>query len=474
MRTPIVGQASELRSPNASANRLVNLYVEMSPDGKTAVFLTRSPGLKFLVEVGQGPIRGVYQFGGAGYVVSGTELYQVSFLDYTATKIDDVTGTGMVSFADNGIQLFIACDPDGFIYNKDTEDFAEITDTDFPGAVTVGYIDGFFVFNEPDSQKVWTTSLLDGTAVDPLDFASAEGSPDLLVGLSVVHREVWLFGSESIEIWYNAGESGFPLARISGAFIEIGCVASKSIAKLDNTIYWLGADKSGGGAIYRAEGYSAKKVSNTAFDVAVQQYGTISDATAYAYQQEGHSFYVIVFPTEGKTWAYDVATGVMAERSSMINGEMLQHKANCLSVWNRNLVVGDFRTGNLYTLDLGVYDDNGEPQKWVRRWRAIPPDKNNLKRAIHYKLQVDIEAGVGLNGLGQGSDPEVMLRWSDDGGNTWGNIHRKKIGRIGQYRNRAIWRQLGISRDRVYELSGTDPVKITIMGAELDLMGCNS
>ena len=131
--------------------------------------------------------------------------------------------------------------------------------------------------------------------------------------------------------------------------------------------------------------------------------------------------------------------------------------------------MGDFENGNIYAFDMDVFADNGSIQKWLRSWRAIPAGQNNLVRTAHHSLQLDIEAGVGLN-LGQGDDPQVMLRWSDDGGHTWSNEHWMTIGRIGEYFRRVIFRRLGMTlklRDRVYEVSGTDPVKITIMGAEL-------
>ena len=95
--------------------------------------------------------------------------------------------------------------------------------------------------------------------------------------------------------------------------------------------------------------------------------------------------------------------------------------------------------------------------------------QNNLKRTAQHSLQLDAETGVGLN-TGQGSVPEVMLRWSDDGGHTFSNEHWREMGNIGQFGYRTIWRRLGMTqkiRDRVYEVSGTDPVKIAIMGAEL-------
>ena len=203
------------------------------------------------------------------------------------------------------------------------------TDPDFPGAVNVGYIDGYFVFNEPDSQKFWVTQLLDGTSVDPLDFASAEGSPDGIVGLIVDHREVWLLGTNSVEVWYDAGLLDFPLQRIQGAFNEIGCVAPYSIAKLDNGIFWLGQDARGQGIVYRANGYTGQRISTHAVEWQIQQYGNLSDAIAYTYQQDGHSFYVLIFPSANTTWVYDVATQAWHERAGWNNGSWTRHRSNC-------------------------------------------------------------------------------------------------------------------------------------------------
>jgi len=381
-----------------------------------------------------------------------------------------------VSIADNGSQIFFACNPDGFIYNEVTNVFAQITDPDFPGAVTVGYLDGYFVFNEPDSQRVWVTSLLDGLSVDPLDFASAEGSPDGLVGLIVDHREAWLFGTDSVEVWYDAGLPDFPLTRIQGAFNEIGCVAAFSIAKLDNGLFWLGTDARGQGIVYRANGYTGQRISTHAIEYAIAQYGDISDAIAYTYQQEGHAFYVLTFPSGDATWVYDVSTQAWHERAGWDNGEFVRHRSNCQCNFGGNIIVGDYENGNIYKFSLDIYADNGGIQKWLRSWRALPTGQNNLKRTAHHSLQLNCESGVGLND-GQGSDPQAMLRWSDDGGHTWSNEHWSPMGKIGAYYQRVFWRRLGMTlklRDRVYEVSGTDPVKIAIMGAELILSPTNA
>ena len=477
MKSPILGSAYVARSVNAADNRMVNLFPEIVPEGgKEPAFLNRAPGLRQVVTVGDGPIRGLWAFGGNMYVVSKNELYKVD-ANYTVTLLGTVSGSpGPVSMADNGTQLFIACNGPGFIYNANTNVFAQITDSDYLGAVTVSYIDGYFVFNEPNSQKIWVTALLDGTSVDPLDFASAEGAPDNIVGVIADHRELWVFGDNSVEVWYNSGNVDFPFTRIQGAFNELGCAAAFSIAKMDNGLFWLGKDARGQGIVYRANGYTGQRISTHAVEWQIQQYGDLSDAIGYTYQQDGHSFYVLIFPTAGAMWVYDVSTQAWHERAGFSNGNFVRHRSNCQVFFNNEVLVGDYQNGKIYAFDLDVYADDGQPQKWLRSWRALPTGQNNLKRTAHHSLQLDIESGVGIV-TGQGSDPQVMLRWSDDGGHTWSNEHWEKIGKIGEYGRRAIWRRLGMTmklRDRVYEVSATDPVKTVILGAELMVSGTNA
>jgi len=543
MKTPILGSAYVARSVNAADNRMVNLFPEIVPEGgKEPAFLQRAPGLTALVTVGTGPIRGLWTFGNYGYAVSGDTLFKIDS-NWTAVAKGTVGGSGPVSMADNGTQLFIAANPQGYIYNVSTDVFQQITDPDFPGAGTVGYIDGYFTFSEPNSQKIWVTQLLEGTSVDPLEFASAEGNPDNVVAIFVDHREVWVFGTNSTEVWYDAGLLDFPLARIQGAFNELGCAAPYSIAKMDNQVYWLGKDARGQGIVYKAAGYIGQRVSTHAIEWQMQEYSNLTDAVGYTYQQDGHSFYVLNFPSADTTWVYDVATGAWHERASFANGDFNRHRANSQMFFNATTVVGDYQNGKIYEFDLNVYADDGAVQKWLRSWRALPTGANNLTRTIQHALQLDCETGVGLNlypdynaedlatesgnilvaqfvqgflttqaadqlvteandnnnplvtqvqpaedyngyvletqayAAAPGYNPQVMLRFSDDGGHTWSNEHWKSMGAIGKYGKRTIWRRLGATmkiRDRVYEVSGTDPVRIYIMGAELAISGTSA
>ena len=512
MQTPILGSAYVARSVNAADSRMVNLFPEVLPEdsgGKTSAFLQRAPGLRTLATIGTGPIRGLHSYGDYMYVVSGNSLYQVD-TSYRAVLLGTVANDGPVSMADNGIQLFVACNGPSYIFNNTTNAFGQITDPDFTGALTVSYLDGYFIYIEPNSQTVWSTAILDGTSIDPLDFASAEGSPDNLVSSIADHSEEWLFGTNTVEVWYNAGNAGFPLQRIQGAFMEIGCAATFSVAKLDNSVFWLGADTRGKGIVYRAKGYSGVRVSTHAVEWQIQQYANISDATAYTYQQDGHAFYVLSFPSANATWVYDVATNAWHERAGYANGGFIRQRAACQTFFNNAITLGDYQSGEIYTYDLTLFADGGRTQKWLRSWRALPPNTNNLTRTAQHSLQLDCESGVGLDGgapavtmyvssisssavsgdaiggeseeitdaiIVQGTDPQVMLRWSDDGGHTWSNEHWRSMGLIGEYGKRVLWRRLGMTqkiRDRVYEVSGTDPVPVYIMGAKLIVSATNA
>jgi hypothetical protein len=292
--------------------------------------------------------------------------------------------------------------------------------------------------------------------------------------------------------------------------MEIGCAATYSVAKLDNSVFWLGADTRGKGIVYRAKGYSGVRLSTHAVEWQIQQYANISDATAYTYQQDGHSFYVLSFPSANATWVYDVATGVWHERAGYANGDFIRQRAACQTFFNNVVTLGDYQTGELYAYDLTLFADGGRTQKWLRSWRALPTGTNNLTRTAQHNLQLDCESGVGLDGatpaitsyvsgisadavsadaisgestatvdeiIVQGTNPQIMLRWSDDGGHTWSNEHWKSMGMIGEYGKRVIWRRLGMTqkiRDRVYEISGTDPVPVYIMGARLIVSPTNA
>lgn len=459
MRIPFVGGSSRQRSVSFDAARTVNLYPVLDQEGKATVALYGTPGLVTFAETAASPVRGLHEASGRLFAVVGASLYEIT-ASGAATVLGGLSSAaGPVSFADNGRQVVAVDGTAGYSFTLASDTFAQIADVDWPAADRIAYQDGYFILNDSGSGRFFISSLY-GTDVDPLDFASAEGAPDPLVSLIVDHRELWLFGDESTEIWFNSGASDFPFERINGAFLESGCAAPQSVAKADNSVLWLSKDKRGQGHVVRAQGYTPQIVSTRAVEYAIGQMADISDAVAYTYQQDGHAFYVLTFPTADQTWVLDVTTGLWHERMYW-NGAEHRHRGACYAFAFGRHLVGDHTNGRIYELSLDAFDDAGDELRAIRRTRHQSAEG---KRLFWSSLQIDIEAGVGLSS-GQGSDPQMMLRWSDDGGKTWSNEHWRSMGETGEYTRRAIWRRLGCSRNRVYEVVIADPVKRVILDA---------
>ena len=474
LKTPFLGGAYLARSENLACQRLINMYAEQAVEGGEDVgAFFQCPGLELFTTFGGGPIRGVWEVFGVGYVVSGDTLYSVTKYGVAVSRGTLATSIGPVSIADNGSQIVIVDDPNMYVYNISTTAFQQVNDPDFPGAVTIVFLDGYFLFNEPDSGRFWWTSLYEGSDIDALDFATAEGSPDNILSILIDHREIWLFGDKTTEVWYNTGDADSPFQRIQGAFIEHGIVGPYACGKIDNTVFWVGKDINGQGITWRANGYTPQRVSTHAIETALNGYQTLADCVVFTYQQEGHAFVQMTFPQGDATWVFDISTNLWHERAYMAptTGDLGRHRASCHMFLDQNHYVGDYQNGNLYRWDLNVYSDNGDAIKWLRAWRALPTGKNNLKRTTQHNLQIYCEAGVGLVD-GQGDDPQMILEWSDDGGHTWSNQHSASMGRMGETGTRVIWRLLGSTeklRDRVYRVSVTDPVKVAMIGALLEL-----
>jgi hypothetical protein len=474
MRFPgFIGPSYTLQSPNVDAQRCVNLYPEMNELGtgkeREVAALVGTPGLRSLVTLPTGPVRGVYTASnGTLYAVGGNTLYEISTLWVATSRGTLNTSLGPVSMSDNGTHVIVVDGAYGYVWNVNTLAFAQISDPDFPGADQVTYQDGYFLFNRPNTGQFFISAINDGTAYDALDIATAEGSPDNLVGLISDHQNVYLFGDYSTEVFYDSGDALFPFARTQGAIIEVGCAAAFSVGKIQNAVYWLGQDESGRGIVYRAQGYQPQRISNHALEKVIAGLDTVAAARAWTYQQGGHSFYCLNLPGAETTWVYDASTQLWHERAYLGANGYERHRADCHAYAYATNVVGDYNTGGLYALDPDTYTDNGTA---VPRERASPHSSQDLARLFHSRFQLDMETGVGIDGSGQGSAPVAVLQWSDDGGHSWSTEREASIGAIGARSVRAIWRRLGSSRDRVYRVKITDPVKVTMIGAEVDVEG---
>jgi hypothetical protein len=339
------------------------------------------------------------------------------------------------------------------------------TDGAFEGGGTVDITDNYFIYNKPDSQ-LWAASDLLSPITDPLSFASKDGSPDDLVALIVDRREVYLLGEMSSEVWIDSGGVPFPFTRIPGTSTQQGIAAQWSCARMGNSFAYVSKNNRGEAMIVRMNGYFPERISTHAVETTLVNQN-VSDALAWTYQLEGHEVYVVTFPSIGEnglTWAYDNTTGLWHKWLYRNNQNQFErHRGNCCAFFNQQVLVGDYENGKIYQVAREFYTDDGQP---IRRIRRAPHITSDLQRQYFHELQIQFQPGVGLSS-GQGQDPQAMLRWSNDGGSTWSNEYWTSIGKQGKYQNRAIWRRLGWSRDKVFEVSVSDPVKAVIISANL-------
>lgn len=475
MIVPFCGQSSSGRSPVWDDEECINLYPEIreaNSGAKSSLVLLGTPGIVAFATLKStgGVVRGMIAANGAIYAVCDNTIYQVTSAGVVSTLGTITTSSGPVSMADNGLQLIIVDGTtSGYTYTYASSTYAAITDAVFTGtgASRVAFVDGYFVLVTPNSQQFYLSALNDGRTYDGTMFAAKSGQPDKLATVAVAHRQIWLMGKNTCEVWWDYGGDNtnpFPFQRIDGVFIEQGCQSPDSVAILDNTLFWL-TDR---GTIVRANGFVPQVVSTRAIEYQIAQCAVTSDARAFSYMQEGHWFYCITFPTMGKTWVYDVTTGMWHQRKSY---GMSRWRPNCGATSAGVSYVGDMSSGRIYWLSMDAFTDAGQP---IERIRTAPPICSEQKRIFARMLRADMEFGNTPNPLltdpvtGLPRAPQACLQWTDDGGATWSNEHWDSMGKPGQRNIKVDWHRLGTFRTRSFRIKITDPVKVSILGAYLE------
>jgi hypothetical protein len=488
---------------NASCQRCVNWYPQTIETGdKSAMILLPTPGLSVFAGTYQtiyNRVRGLWTINGRTFAVLDNWIYEL-FSNGTFSPCGKVQNDGnpayMVASAN---QLFVSSGGNAYVYTLQTftspsgtpynaGQFVPIPSTTFPGPVTkVGWIDGFFMALVGPTTVVptspaqfWVSNVGDATTWTQNGAKIPSVFPDNAVAVGFDHRELWVLGPKQSEVEYDSGNT-FPFDTIPGGFIEQGCAAPNSVTNLDNGLFWLGGrNDQGWGIAWRSNGYSAVRVSNHAIEQTWSSYSTIADAIGFSFVRNGHSIWQLNFPTANASWRYDVATGLWHEVDfwNLNTGAFGMHRANCHTFNFGMNLVGDRFSGGIYQMSdpamvgssWNFCTDFGNP---IRRMRRAPHISIEQQWIRHNWLQVDVETGVGpqpplLDGAGEPRGPRMTLCYSDDGGHTWKGHEDKSVGQAGDFRHRLIWRRKGRSRDRVYELTGSDPVPYRIVDAYLD------
>lgn len=388
------------------------------------------------------------------------------------------------------------------------------TDGAFSGANTVDIIDNYFVYNNPTTQQ-WGASDLLSPISPPTSYSLKDGAPDDLVALIVDHREVYLMGEISSEVWTDVGTVPFPFQRIPGTSTQHGIAAPFSLYRLGNSFAYVSRNNRGQAQIMQMQGYIPQRISTHAVEnTLANKY--VGDAVSWTYQLEGHEVFVVTFPSLELTWAYDATTQMWHKwLYTTDNNQYQRHRGNCCAVFQGLVIVGDYENGKLYELDKTNYTDDGQN---IRRLRRAPHLVTEFQRQYFDELQIQFQPGVGTSGISSGvqfisqnitylgdnytiaasatfsiepdhnyilatqapvtftttNNPQAMLRWSNDGGSTWSNEHWTGVGQLGRYKNRAIWRRLGTARDRIFEVVVTDPVNFVIISANLKVQGAEN
>lgn len=476
-RLPLIGGAYAARSIIASCTRAINLFPEKNPkDSPVPLTHYQRPGLALLGHPPQAAAgRNIWAASnGAGYAVIGANVYSVDN-GWNFVLLGQITPglTTPCSMVDNGIQVMLVDgSANGWTWNLvDNSGFAQIADVSFSGADRVDYIDTFVLWNVPGTNQFRSTLSNQILPLDPLYIASKTNWPDPLASLIVNKHELVLLGQVKTERWYDAGDAQFPFAELPGDYIEHGVVAKYSVASADIAVYFLGRDLQGIGVVFRLRGYTCERISNHALEVAIRKMysaGTIADAIGYTYQQDGHLFYVLSFPSGNQTWVFDEAVGdpeiawhqrVWVDGQGALNRDRTNGYA---SLYGKQVSI-DWENGDLYSFDLDKYSDtvNGVESNctYIRTFphlmsgldpRSGAPVLANGKMVKHERFLLDIEVG---NAPQAGdAQPVVYLRWSDDRGKTYGQDVLQPAGALGQYETRPQWRGIGQAMDRVYEV----------------------
>jgi hypothetical protein len=462
---PFATQSYRSASLPVSAQRCVNCYAEAEPqDAKTPVAVLGSPGLLPFAICGSGPVRGINFMNGVAYVVSGQRLFSMTSLGVVTDIGGSIGGSGIISMANNGTQIVIVNGVNGYVWSQ-ASGFQVITSVNFFPANTVTFFDNFFVFDKAGTNNYFISASGDGTSYLGTDFAAAEVQSDFVLSIVNQQETLLIFGGTTIETWYDAGLVNFPFLRTNGATIERGCAALMTPIKEDNSVFFLGNDF----VFYRLSGTSLQRVSTHAIEDMFQSFPTVSDAYTFSYTFDGHKLIVLTFPTANVTIKFDISTNLWHERESwdQNNNSYGRWRGNVGIMAFGKVLIGDAFSGQIGFLDQNTFTEYGNTMRSIMTSPTIHDDRKLLGIPV---FELDVESGTGTT-TGQGSNPQIMLDWSNDGGRTFKPQQQwMTLGALGAYVTRARWLGLGGHRSWVFRAMISDPIKQTVIRAHAEVM----
>lgn len=468
-----IGGSNTAQSPWADAEMTMNFYYEevQSVGGSTRAALYPTPGVDLLSTATAGPGSAHFFLAGREFAIIGTkfiEIDQYGVQTERGTVTVDSNPATISSNGDAGGQLFITSGGNGYLFTLATNTFASIAA--LAGIATMGdQLDGYFLCLDAGTSTLFISDLLDGATWDPTQYAQRTIAADPWVSMKVANRYIYLFGTETSEAWYDAGSFPFPFAPHPSGLFQYGCAAAFSPEVVKGTVIWLASTVNGTADVMRVSGFNPESVATYATHVAFEEYGDLADAVGDTYEDLGHTFYVITFRSDSATWVYDSDTNLWHQRGfwNTVSSEF--------EAWR--LLYHAFAFGQHRWLDVsgaGLYHASSEfytdvDDEAIRRVRRGPAIFQENKRIFISSFELDLEAGLGT-GSGQGEDPQVMMRMSNDGGKTWSPEQQASAGEQGQYGVRVHWNRCGMARRRVFEVSVTDPIPWRILNAYVEIL----
>lgn len=394
IKLPLVGPAYKMQSQSISSQNCINWYPQTIeyPNGSRVAALMPTPGLKKIFQGITAAARCLHVLSnGALLAVIGNKLYHSKATKFDLTEIGLVSALGTVRVADNGRVALIVNGT--YTYSLDLKKLTleRLSGSAIPRSTHVVFLDGRFVFNKVNTGQFHWSDLY-STNVNALSYATAESTPDNITAIIKANpSELWLFGPQSVERYYGTGSANAPYSRLSGGAMAFGCLSPDSIVALSTGVIWLGVSEFGGNQIVMSGGGIPERISTHALEEEIASFSKTTDAMAYAYQMEGHVFYVITFPSANVTFCYDVSTGLWHQRSfANPQGLHERHRSQHHAFYNNIHIVGDYRNGKLYQLDNNIFTDDGELILRERTAQAVITD-NKLTR--FNQLQIICETG---------------------------------------------------------------------------------
>ena len=468
----LFGAGTVGKSAVVTSQRRLNCYIEVRPDGdKSKHVVYGRPGLASYLTLSptpNGPIRGAYATDSFLHSVAGTTYYK-----YDRTLTANSTNTGTITTDSNpvgivhgGTELLLVDGAQGhYVTNADSATASALTaiaSANFPDAArTCTFLGGRFVVEDPASpgRFRWSSSY-DVTTWAALDFATAEQTPDTLRAVDSDHGHLILFGPSSVEWWQVSGALDSPYAPVIPATQQWGLAATYSRAHLDNTVYFLAQNRQGQVQVARFSGYNVERVSDSDLENIINGFSTVEDAVASSSLIDGHPLYTLTFPTADRSFEFDASALIWSEKQTGASNIPARFVGQHSVAFNGFPLVSHKTSPIIYKVSPTTYTDGGEVIKRLIQSRHIRKDGN---RFTIDEIYLDMETGVGLVS-GQGSDPQIVMQVSKDGGRSWGVERWADIGAMGEHKTRAIWRRLGSSEDFVFRFYVTDPVKFVITG----------